>query len=73
MSSGWEGEMEPPVCLGGGRGGLPLGPWVPWYFILILPLTGLGKVVWGEGREKVGILWILAYPLPALGKGLLTV
>ncbi|EGW06452.1 hypothetical protein I79_004092 [Cricetulus griseus] len=31
-----------------------------------------GKGCWG-GREKVGLLWILAYPLPALGKGLLTV
>lgn len=65
-------EMEPPVS-GEGWAGPPTWPLGSVVFYTCALPKGLGKVVGGGGREKVGMLWILAYPLPALGKGLLTV
>lgn len=62
-------EMEPPAS--GGRVGRAFH--LPSRFGGILYLRSsdrAGKGCWGEGREKVGMPWILAYPLLALGKGL---
>lgn len=71
--------MDSPVCFGarvGGASHLALG----FSGILYLSsLIGLGKVVWGEGegegreRREGGHAVDIAYPLPALGGGLLTV
>lgn len=63
--------MEPPVS--GGRVGRASHLASGFSGILYLRSSDRAGKGWGEGREKVGMLWILAYPLPVLGKGLLTV
>lgn len=62
--------MEPPAS--GGRVGRASHLPAAWFggILYLCSSDRAGKGCWGEGREKVGVLWILAYLLPALGKGL---